>query len=231
MTAPDRPGTPETAGQAAYEEWKRQFDASLLEDWDEDLSDSERDGWGKVSAVAISTYLAQTECQVDRDVLAIAAAAPATAGEGGVPPAYVPREPLEALIRAWSAKADEPDRDPYAAAAYRIAKGNLVGVIADAQQPGAYDPNHEPGLSECGCRMCDPQRHGLPQAALDLARAETAAIRAAAANTARELAELRERISDLAEQVTASARATEPSRKSQIEHELAIELRKLLEDQ
>ena len=22
---------------------------------------------------------------------------------------------------------------------------------------GAYDPNHEPGLSECGCRMCNPQ--------------------------------------------------------------------------
>lgn len=41
----------------------------------------------------------------------------------------VPREPLEALIRAWSAKADEPDRDPYAAAAYRIAKGNLVDVL------------------------------------------------------------------------------------------------------
>ena len=38
-------------------------------------------------------------------------------------------------------------------------------------------------------------------------------------------------IADLAGQVTASARATEPSRKSQIEHELAIALRKLLEDQ
>lgn len=23
------------------------------------------------------------------------------------------------------------------------------------------DPNHEPGLSECGCRECDPERHGL----------------------------------------------------------------------
>lgn len=44
-------------------------------------------------------------------------------------------------------------------------------------------------------------------------------------------ARLRERITALAEQVTASAKATEPSRKSQIEHEVAIALRKLLEDQ
>src|ERR1019366_3218026 len=44
------------------------------------------------------------------------------------------------------------------------AMGLLVKSLEDedsqaaAEQAG--DPDHEPGLSECGCRMCDPSRHG-----------------------------------------------------------------------
>lgn len=29
------------------------------------------------------------------------------------------------------------------------------------------DPNHEPGLSECGCRTCDPQRYAAPSPAAE----------------------------------------------------------------
>jgi hypothetical protein len=56
--------------------------------------------------------------------------------------------------------------------AYAYAHGKPVHYLTqppDIAAPGEYDPNHEPGLSECGCRMCDPGRHedggdGIPAA-------------------------------------------------------------------
>src|SRR5215469_994656 len=45
------------------------------------------------------------------------------------------------------------------AATRELDDGNPVS----AETPGqAYDPNHEPGLSECGCRTCDPHRYSEP---------------------------------------------------------------------
>jgi hypothetical protein len=48
-------------------------------------------------------------------------------------------------------------------------------ITRAAPQPApelAADPDHEPGLSECGCRNCDPNRYG---AAPELADAQSAA--------------------------------------------------------
>lgn len=33
----------------------------------------------------------------------------------------------------------------------------------DGIDDAGYDTNHEPGLSECGCRMCVPARYGEPE--------------------------------------------------------------------
>jgi hypothetical protein len=54
--------------------------------------------------------------------------------------------------------------------------------LADTAEAAA-DPDHEPGLSECGCRACDPGRHGTAPdladvtRALDLARDELTSVR------------------------------------------------------
>lgn len=85
-------------------------------------------GWGDMSDAF------KAGMQAQRDLTAETGNGIMTETTPGQAPA-VPREPLEALVRAWSAKADETDRDPYAAAAYRIAKGNLVDVIGAAQEP------------------------------------------------------------------------------------------------
>lgn len=106
-----------------------------------------------------------------------------------------------------------------------FAAGMQAARMLAAQEPhAAPDSNHEPGLSECGCRDCDPRRHGTAPAP------DPRVVPLDAAVVHKELHRLIKGIETLAADLTASE-MTRPSRKSQIEDEIAIALRKLLEDE
>jgi hypothetical protein len=72
-------------------------------------------------------------------------------------PVAAERERIRALFDKWITIAlAEPNA--HSPEAWKVAFADLISDRPQFAIAGA-DPNHEPGLSECGCRRCDPQRH------------------------------------------------------------------------
>lgn len=72
---------------------------------------------------------------------------------------FTERDGLRKALRAITLGITEPSPKT-------VAENALNGRYFDPRTDSgvwgpAADPNHEPGLSECGCRMCDPGRHGI----------------------------------------------------------------------
>lgn len=105
-------------------------------------------------------------------ILAEAFAAGFTAAEETVTAAWQPRPAptradLETAMRALAAtyasvtEHDEIDGHTPGSLYMALRTEVLHDVAAEIRRQLDADPNHEPGLSECGCRNCDPQRHGI----------------------------------------------------------------------
>lgn len=230
--------------------------AVLLDDWRNMLAELEKRRMpsGQVARTALSIERQVHEVHIAQLEGALAAQEP-SAADGLLcdnkpvmdalklalsdPGSITPRAPMESLT-SWQRRAVIEHaapliiagQEPHAADGGR----SFEDMLADPREQ--FDPRSEllASISEyaaappasAGIKPWHP--HGVPQPAPGLAAAERDQAQAGLRETAAGNIRLRDGIAALAARLDASAAATRPSRKSTIEDEIAIALRKLLED-
>jgi hypothetical protein len=70
VSTKEKPLTPEerdrlAAGKAAFEVWSQRFDGRMVEDWDKDLADSERQDWADIAEAASDEIAAHVNLERD----------------------------------------------------------------------------------------------------------------------------------------------------------------------